>query len=335
MKVGSRVCTERKVPFATAGRVDQNGFWEYVEDLKLLIAVQGSRGVSEFFGVVLNDTRTQLRSYMYEYPSLGDVFAMLLSARRKGETMPLFIRLAWSSQILQAVADVHGRAFAVGSSFILQSFGIRADGSIILLKLSSSPRDVWGAYGLGADGKAGAGLRAEVFFLGRKLWMLGSNLFNWTVAANILCLKADCTAKPRYTCKAHHRDPFELPSCFDSVPHYFDDIIRLSRSPDPKERPSASALAEVMSDNCHARIQPVHVETILMRYAALPRMGVRCDECGTNDMDPHFHCTVCQEANFDLCQDCVGQGIHCWEPSHDLLKRVFKDGSFIHVEESM
>ena len=69
-----------------------------------------------------------------------------------------------------------------------------------------------------------------------------------------------------------------------------------------------------------------------MRYATSQSLGVRYDECGTDLMDPHFHCNVCDIGNFDLCQGCVGEGLHCYVPQHKLLKRVFKDGSFIHVE---
>ncbi|KAL8867528.1 MAG: hypothetical protein Q9174_005609, partial [Haloplaca sp. 1 TL-2023] len=278
VKVASFMCTERKVPFATAARGYRNGFREYVEDLKLLIALQGSSGVSKFRGVVLNDTKTQLRSYVYEHPALGNIFGMLLSAGIKGETIPLFIRLAWSSQMLQAVAYVHERGYAVGANFNLVTWGVREDGTILLTEFSSYPEYVLDNCEVATRKTPTAGLRAEVVFLAKRLWMLGSHIHNATLAANFLCRKAGCTAKPRYTCRADHRDPLELPPCLDNTPPYFDDIIRSSRSPDPMERPSASALANIMSDNCHARIHPVHVETILRRYAAPTKLNVRCDE---------------------------------------------------------
>ena len=62
VKVKSQICIERKVPFATAGLGVENGFREYMNDLKLVKAVQGCSGVSKFIGVVLDDTRTHLEA---------------------------------------------------------------------------------------------------------------------------------------------------------------------------------------------------------------------------------------------------------------------------------
>ena len=332
VRVKSQVCTERKVPFATAGLGVENGFRDYMNDLKLLKAVQGCSGVSKFIGVVLDDTRTHLRSYLYEHPALGTVFSMIFSANSKSEVIPWFIRLAWSSQMIQAVADVHERGLAIGGKFHFATIGVRADGNILLTNFKASDQTAWDSCDLTAPVRRTIGLRAEIFQLAYRLWQLAAHLTNSTLARRLFCKNASCRAYPRYTCTAAHQNPLELPSCPEGVLQYFNNIIGDCRSLDPKQRPSASDLARIMSDNCHARIHPVHVENILVRYAASPLLGVHCDECGTNFMDPHFHCNVCNAANFDFCQNCVGQGIHCYVPQHKLLKREFKHGSFIHVE---
>ena len=332
VKVKSQICTERKVPFATAGSGVKNGSREYMNDLKLLKAVQGCSGVSKFIGVVLDDTRTHLRSYLYEHPALGTVDSMIYYANSKSEIIPWFIRLAWSSQIIQAVADVHGRGLAVGGKFHFATIGVRADGSILLIDFKSSDQTSWNFRDLTAPVQRTMGLRAEIFRLAYVLWQLAAHLNTHVNASQLFCDNAGCGAYPRYKCTADHRNPFELPSFPEGVPQYFNNIIRECRSPDPKQRPTASELARTMSDNCHVRIHPVHVENILVRYAASPILSVYCDECGADFVDPHFHCNVCEQANFDLCQNCVEQGMHCHVPQHKLLKRVFKDGSFIHVE---
>ena len=332
VKVKSQICTERKVPFATARSGVKNGSREYINDLKLLKAVQGCSGVSKFIGVVLDDTRTHLRSYLYEHPALGTVCSMIYYANSKSEIIPWFIRLAWSSQIIQAVADVHGRGLAVGGKLHFATIGVRADGNILLTNFKSSDQTSWSSCDVTAPVQCAMGLRAEISQLAYILWRLAAHLINDAQARQLFCNNAGCRAYPRYTCTADHRNPLELPSCPEGVPQYFNNIIRDCRSPDPKQRPTASELARIMSDNCHVRIHPVHVENILVRYAASPILGVRCDECGTNCVDLHFHCNVCEQADFDLCQNCVEQGIHCYVPQHKLLKRVFKDGSCIHVE---
>lgn len=48
-------------------------FYTYFNDLKLLKSMHGCTGVAEFIDLVLDDTRSHLRSYLYEYPVLGNV----------------------------------------------------------------------------------------------------------------------------------------------------------------------------------------------------------------------------------------------------------------------
>ncbi|KAI0543914.1 hypothetical protein F4679DRAFT_592167 [Xylaria curta] len=51
------------------------------------------------------------------------------------------------------------------------------------------------------------------------------------------------------------------------------------------------------------------------------RCGVYCDGCEMFIRGAYFHCSVCNEDNFDLCQECVGCGITCHGDGHQLTKR--------------
>lgn len=53
---------------------------------------------------------------------------------------------------------------------------------------------------------------------------------------------------------------------------------------------------------------------------------VCCNSCDRAVPDAHFHCSMCDDGDFDLCQDCVDQGITCYDESHWLIKRFIKDG---------
>lgn len=53
---------------------------------------------------------------------------------------------------------------------------------------------------------------------------------------------------------------------------------------------------------------------------------VCCNSCDQAVPDAHFHCSTCDDGDFDLCQDCVNQGITCYDESHWLIKRTIKDG---------
>ncbi|KAI0179173.1 hypothetical protein GGR52DRAFT_535183 [Hypoxylon sp. FL1284] len=53
---------------------------------------------------------------------------------------------------------------------------------------------------------------------------------------------------------------------------------------------------------------------------------VCCNSCDQAIPDAHFHCSTCDDGDFDLCQGCVNQGITCYDDSHWMIKRHVKDG---------
>ncbi|ETS81879.1 hypothetical protein PFICI_06881 [Pestalotiopsis fici W106-1] len=52
---------------------------------------------------------------------------------------------------------------------------------------------------------------------------------------------------------------------------------------------------------------------------------VCCNSCDRVVPDAHFHCSTCDDGDFDLCQDCVNQGISCYNDQHWLIKRTIMD----------
>lgn len=67
---------------------------------------------------------------------------------------------------------------------------------------------------------------------------------------------------------------------------------------------------------------------IASRPTAGPRtnFAVCCNSCDRTIPEAHYHCSTCDDGDFDLCQDCVDQGITCYGPNHWLIKRVVKNG---------
>ena len=45
--------------------------------------------------------------------------------------------------------------------------------------------------------------------------------------------------------------------------------------------------------------------------------------------DAHFHCNICEDNDYDLCEDCVERGQHCPGQGHWLIKRNVVNGNFI------
>ncbi|KAI0134506.1 hypothetical protein BJ170DRAFT_575466 [Xylariales sp. AK1849] len=57
---------------------------------------------------------------------------------------------------------------------------------------------------------------------------------------------------------------------------------------------------------------------------------VCCNSCDRAVPDSHFHCSTCDEGDFDLCQNCVNQGITCHDDQHWLIKRTIQDGQITY-----
>ena len=338
VRAGSRVCIERKVPFANSGTQGENEFHAYFQDLKQLKSVRGYKGIAEFIGVVMDDTRSHLRSYLYEYPIIGSLFTVLMCAGSRAETIPWSVRENWARQVIETVSEVHSKGFLVGCLMWLTEIGIRADGEIILAGLRTSQKHFANYNGHMAPELRDASrtdtyalnklvdYRTEIFQLGLILWKLAEHKMN--VFPGYFCSKSRCTYRPRYVCTAHHANPIELPTCPVGIPSYFNDIITQCRLRDPHLRPTAYELAEMFPPHKHnAQLSPTALNHLLQKYACPQTFYIWCIECGTLMTDMYYHCDICYQANFDLCQLCAAQDIHCFDPQHTLTKRIVtKDG---------
>lgn len=58
--------------------------------------------------------------------------------------------------------------------------------------------------------------------------------------------------------------------------------------------------------------------------------SVYCNECSQPIPDEHYHCSTCDEGDFDLCQSCVDDGHLCGGDDHWMIKRFVKNGQVIN-----
>jgi len=56
---------------------------------------------------------------------------------------------------------------------------------------------------------------------------------------------------------------------------------------------------------------------------------IYCDACDAALSNEHFHCGICNNGDFDLCQSCVDTGNMCPAGNHWLVKRTLKSGRCI------
>ncbi|KAH6633651.1 hypothetical protein C7974DRAFT_453069 [Boeremia exigua] len=57
---------------------------------------------------------------------------------------------------------------------------------------------------------------------------------------------------------------------------------------------------------------------------------VYCNNCNHPMDDEHFHCSVCDNGDYDLCPACVDSGIHCPGDGHWMVKRFVKNGLVVN-----
>jgi len=60
-----------------------------------------------------------------------------------------------------------------------------------------------------------------------------------------------------------------------------------------------------------------------------PGFAVCCNSCECPMPDAHYHCSTCDDGDFDLCPPCVEKGITCYSNEHWLIKRNITDGHIV------
>ncbi|KAJ5124679.1 Zinc finger ZZ-type [Penicillium bovifimosum] len=53
---------------------------------------------------------------------------------------------------------------------------------------------------------------------------------------------------------------------------------------------------------------------------------IDCNHCGRSIANAHYHCSICENGDYDLCLQCVDSGVTCHDETHWLLKRTVVNG---------
>ncbi|CAK3949349.1 ZZ-type zinc finger-containing [Lecanosticta acicola] len=70
-------------------------------------------------------------------------------------------------------------------------------------------------------------------------------------------------------------------------------------------------------------------EPVLPAVCRTAAWSVYCNACDKAMANEHYHCSICDDGDFDLCQECVSGGKLCPGTGHWLIKRFIKDGQVI------
>lgn len=53
---------------------------------------------------------------------------------------------------------------------------------------------------------------------------------------------------------------------------------------------------------------------------------IDCNNCSRSIANEHYHCSICEGGDYDLCPQCVDAGASCQGDGHWLIKRVVMSG---------
>ncbi|KAL1966005.1 hypothetical protein VTN77DRAFT_4945 [Rasamsonia byssochlamydoides] len=53
---------------------------------------------------------------------------------------------------------------------------------------------------------------------------------------------------------------------------------------------------------------------------------IDCNNCGRSIPGEHYHCSICDDGDYDLCPACVDAGVTCHGEDHWLIKRLVQNG---------
>lgn len=122
--------------------------------------------------------------------------------------------------------------------------------------------------------------------------------------------------------------------------NYLDTVLS---SPIPNTMPTAAEAPQSVSvkagseeSDTSSRALPVEKQNITyaLRFPGTDNIigsfCIDCNNCQARIPAEHYHCSICQDGDYDLCLACVSAGVTCPGEDHWLLKRLVRDSVVIN-----
>ncbi|KAF2758311.1 hypothetical protein EJ05DRAFT_475638 [Pseudovirgaria hyperparasitica] len=107
------------------------------------------------------------------------------------------------------------------------------------------------------------------------------------------------------------------------------------------EAPSTTAATEAIEDKKQVSRPQSYVTSGLQTQLAFRAKdttvaspscawSVYCNQCDKPMSNEYFHCSICDDGDYDLCVTCNETGFHCRDASHWLVKRFVQNGQVVN-----
>lgn len=87
-------------------------------------------------------------------------------------------------------------------------------------------------------------------------------------------------------------------------------------------------------EQCRAELGGLHKAVAAVHGTGKPgpcaNFTICCNQCDNAIPNAHWHCSVCDNGDFDLCEDCLDRGFTCDSEDHWLIKRTVEDGQVVN-----
>lgn len=97
------------------------------------------------------------------------------------------------------------------------------------------------------------------------------------------------------------------------------------RAENPRNRPAAREIIKLFPEVNEPKSAPPKPAELASAEPSSSMKGpsswIRCDYCRAVILQPpFFHCNVCNNGDFDICQKCYGSGKHCLDNDHMVVE---------------
>jgi len=304
--------------------------------IQVLHCLQGCIGVPKFFGIVTSASGHQLKSYLSEIVLEGSFFQ---SPQVDYSIVPWHRRAKWAWQIIQAVKEAHSRGFVVGSVGIWNVLVNHIDNAILwkftkFISLRSynelPPEFSQQEWDGSLTDRHLATTKSDIYMLGLLLWQLARPKVRY--GTQLWCEIAGCQKE---RCKDRHIST-ALPVLPEYVPQYYQDLISSCRAEQPLQRPAArDLLAKFPSYFLQETWTSDDTAAILSHDVTQDlKPQISCDICEEIQTISWYHCDVCYDGDYDICEACFAKGLHCKDSAHFIHKVVGEDANLDYYYSS-
>lgn len=313
---------------------------ENLYNIRLLHCMKGTPGFARLVGIVTDKYIAHAKSFLIEFPKTRHRLDLIV----QGQPLPWTRRERWARQLIECVYEAHSKGFVIGGLIGLGPVVIEGTDSILMWRFKSKfqmgsgmnlyypPEFRHYKFASRATKKADAGdvtTKTDLYHLGLLLWLVAENLPR--THSSPVCMRNDCRNVQGSQCDDSHKNPVALPELSTDVPQYYKDIVSACRAENPQDRVCARTLLEWFPPLANYEHLPdensdiQNMEITDIGSGLLRR--VYCDICQLFCGKAFFHCSVCHEGDFDICDKCYESGAHCYDKEH-LLEQNRKIGSW-------